>query len=144
MTTCPLDTSFAARIIFTQWDEYDPMATPPNLDRTLIALADPTRRAILQHLSAGEARVTELAYPFAISLNSVSKHIRMLERAGLVRRRRVGREHFLSFNPKPLDAAASWVATQRAIWTARLDALDAILQAEDRAAAARKQKGRSR
>jgi DNA-binding transcriptional ArsR family regulator len=95
-----------------------------NLDQTLTALADPTRRAILQRLSRGEARVTELARPFAMSLNSVSKHIRMLERADLVRRRRAGREHLLSFNPEPLDEAAAWIETQRAFWTARLDALE--------------------
>ena len=116
------------------------MATPADLDRTLIALADPTRRAILQRLSKGEARVTELASPFAISLNSVSKHIRMLERARLVQRRRVGRDHFLSFNPKPLDAAATWIETQRALWSARLDTLDALLRAEDRAAARSKRR----
>jgi DNA-binding transcriptional ArsR family regulator len=95
-----------------------------NLDLTLVALADPTRRAILQRLSQGEARVTELARPFAISLNSVSKHIRVLERAQLVRRRRSGREHLMSFNPKPLDEAATWIEAQRAFWTARLDALE--------------------
>jgi len=108
--------------------------TQTRLDETLMALADPTRRAILQRLSRGEARVTDLAHPFAISLNSVSKHIRILERAHLVRRRKVGREHLLSFNPEPLDEAAVWIETQRALWTARLNALDALLQAEDRAA----------
>lgn len=112
----------------------------PGLDQTLVALADPTRRAILQRLSKGEARVTELAAPFDISLNSVSKHIRMLERARLVRRRRVGREHFLSFNSKPLDAAATWIETHRAVWRARLEALDAMLQAEDRAASTTSQR----
>ena len=95
-----------------------------HLDQTLMALADPTRRAILQRLSTGEARVTDLARPFTISLNSVSKHIRMLERADLVRRRRAGREHLLSFNPQPLDDAAAWIETQRAFWTARLDSLE--------------------
>ena len=79
----------------------------PNLDHTLVALADPTRRAILQRLAHGEARVTELARPFAISLNSLSKHIRVLERAQLVRRRRSGREHLMSFNPQPLDEVAA-------------------------------------
>ena len=68
----------------------------------MIALADPTRRAILKRLSHGEARVTEVAHPFAMSLNAVSKHIRLLERARLVRRRHTGREHFLSLNAKPL------------------------------------------
>ena len=111
-------------------------AAQPKLDQTLIALADPTRRAILQRLSQGEARVTELAKPFAVSLNSVSKHIRMLERAHLVKRRRAGREHLLSFNPQPLDEAAAWIETHRVLWAARLDALDALLREEDRAAAA--------
>jgi DNA-binding transcriptional ArsR family regulator len=103
---------------------------PPDLDHTLIALADPTRRAILQRLSRGEARVTEVAAPFAISLNSVSKHIRMLERAQLVTRRRAGRDHFLAMNPAPLAEAARWIETQRTAWTARLDALDRLLRAE--------------
>lgn len=113
------------------------MATAPrrNLNQTWMALADPTRRAILQRLSQGEARVTEIAHPFAMSLNGVSKHIRVLERARLVRRRRAGREHLLSLNPQPLDGAAAWIDAQRAIWTARLDTLEAILRAEDRAAA---------
>ena len=102
-----------------------------NLDLTLTALADPTRRAILRRLCTGEARVTELAEPFDMSLNAVSKHIRMLERARLVRRRRSGREHFLSFNPEPLDQAADWIARQRDLWSARLDSLEAALRAED-------------
>ncbi|HEX2076298.1 MAG TPA: metalloregulator ArsR/SmtB family transcription factor [Longimicrobium sp.] len=108
----------------------------PGLDATLVALADPTRRAILQRLSRGEARVTDLARPFAMSLNAVSKHIRTLERARLVRRRRAGREHLLSLDPAPLDEAAAWIDAQRAAWTARLDALDALLRDQDRAASA--------
>lgn len=112
------------------------LETQPTLDETLMALADPTRRAILWRLSQGEARVTEIAQPFAISLNSVSKHIRMLERARLVQRRREGREHFLSLNPEPLDEVAAWIEAQRTLWAARLDALDSMLQAEDREAAA--------
>ena len=104
-----------------------------NLDQTLLALADPTRRAILQRLSRGEARVTELAQPFDMSLNAVSKHIRILERADLVRRRMAGREHFLSFNRQQLDELATWIETQRAEWNARLDALEALLKAEDEA-----------
>jgi DNA-binding transcriptional ArsR family regulator len=121
-------------------------ATHSNLDHTLLALADPTRRAILRRLYDGEARVTELAEPFDMSLNAVSKHIRMLERAHLVRRRRAGREHFLSFNPEPLDAAASWMETQRAFWASRLDTLDALLRAERAAPPlpVKKEKGRAR
>lgn len=120
-------------------------AATAQLDQTLLALADPTRRAILHRLSRGEARVTELARPFKISLNSVSKHIRTLEGAGLVRRRRAGREHILSLNPEPLDRVASWIEAQRTLWTQRLDALDAMLQAEDRASTTTlDEKGRSR
>ena len=98
------------------------------LDRTMLALADPTRRAILQHLLKGEARVTELARPFPISLNSVSKHIRMLERAALVRRRVEGREHILSLNPKGLDETAQWIEDQRRLWAWRLGELEPLLK----------------
>jgi DNA-binding transcriptional ArsR family regulator len=120
-------------------------ATTSNLDQILVALGDPTRRAILERLGRGEARVTELAQPFAMSLNAVSKHIRMLERACLVRRRRLGRDHFLSVNPRSLDQAATWIDKQRAFWASRLDALEAALRADDRAASATsKKKGRSR
>ena len=111
-----------------------------NLDQTLLALADPTRRAILQRLSRGEARVTELAQPFDMSLNAVSKHIRILERADLVRRRTAGREHFLSFNRQQLDELATWIETQRAEWNARLDALEALLKAEDEAKSSTRKK----
>jgi DNA-binding transcriptional ArsR family regulator len=97
------------------------------LDDALIALADPTRRAILTRLAQGDARVTELARPFPISLNSVSKHIRILERARLVRRRRAGRDHILSINPTALDEAADWIEAQRRLWTWRLGQLDTIL-----------------
>lgn len=102
------------------------------IDSTLIALADPTRRKLLARLSEGEARVTELAAPLPMSLNAVSKHIKMLERAKLVRRRVRGREHYLSLDPRPLDQAARWIETQRTQWTQRLRRLDEILQEEDR------------
>jgi DNA-binding transcriptional ArsR family regulator len=98
------------------------------LDATLIALADPTRRAILARLADGEARVTQIAQPFAISLNSVSKHIRMLERAALVRRRIEGREHILTLNRSGLDEAAQWIEEQRSLWAWRLGELDRILK----------------
>ena len=111
------------------------------LDDTLVALADETRRAILKRLAGGDARVTEVAAPFDISLNSVSKHIRILERAGLVRRRIAGRDHFLSLEPGPLDAAAAWMQRERDAWTTRLDKLEAALRAED---AIEKAKAKSR
>jgi DNA-binding transcriptional ArsR family regulator len=108
------------------------MQTAAALDDTMLALADPTRRAILSRLAAGEARVTDLAAPFAMSLNAVSKHIRILERATLVRRRRSGREHVLSLNPAPLDEAAAWIEQQRTFWNASLDALErALAEHED-------------
>ena len=118
------------------------MLAKTGLDQTLSALGDPTRRAILDRLARGPARVTELAAPFAISLNSVSKHIRILERARLVRRRREGREHILSLNPAPLDEAAEWIARKRDFWTGRLDALEAALRAEDRETAEREKRDR--
>jgi len=98
------------------------------LDQTLSALSDPTRRAILARLAQGDARVTDVAKPFPISLNSVSKHIRMLERAQLVQRRVEGREHFLTLTPGPLDEAAAWIDEQRKLWTWRLGELDRIMK----------------
>ena len=112
-----------------------------DLDDTLVALADETRRSILKRLAGGDARVTEVAAPFGISLNSVSKHIRILERAGLVRRRVAGRDHFLSLDPAPLDDAAAWMQRERTAWTHRLDKLEAALRAED---AIEKAKSRSK
>ncbi len=81
-----------------------------------------------------ELRVTELAKPFATSLNAVSKHIRILERAGLVSRRRVWREHLVSFNSEPLEQVSAWIEKSRAFWSTRLDAHDELLKAEDAAA----------
>lgn len=89
------------------------MSSVASLNDTMLALADPTRRAILQMLLKCEARVTDVASPFDISLNSVSKHIRILERAGLVRRRKQGREHILVADPTPLDAAVDWIDGHR-------------------------------
>ncbi len=104
------------------------------MDLTLTALAHPVRRAILERVMQTELRVTELAEPFDMSLNAVSKHIRMLERAGLVSRRRVWREHLVSFNSKPLEQVSAWIEKTRGFWSARLDALDDLLRAEDAAA----------
>jgi DNA-binding transcriptional ArsR family regulator len=95
------------------------------LDQTFLALADPTRRAILQRLRRKEARVTELAEPFPISLNSVSKHIRILERAKLVTRRKVGREHYLRFCPDPLEPALRWLGKQTSFSKAVMVPVDA-------------------
>lgn len=99
------------------------------LDDTLIALADPTRRAILRRLARSKARVTDLAAPFRMSLNAVSKHIRILERARLVEREKIGREHILRFRPQPLAAAQKWIARQQQFWGTALEALDEMLSA---------------
>jgi len=104
-----------------------------DLDRTLMALADPIRRRILQRLTASEARVTDVAAEFSISLNSVSKHIRLLERARLIERTVSGREHILCFCPEPLSEAQQWIAAQQSFWASRLQAIDDLLTAEDAA-----------
>jgi DNA-binding transcriptional ArsR family regulator len=114
-----------------------------DLDNTLVALADETRRSILKQLASGEARVTEVAAPFDISLNSVSKHIRLLERAGLVRRRIAGRDHFLTLDPKPFDELSQWMLRTREFWNTRLDLLEAALRADDAVAAAAKSSKRT-
>jgi len=87
-------------------------------------------RGYLSRRLDGISSVTDIAAPFPISLNSVSKHIRILERADLVRRRKRGREHLLALNPKPLDAAAKWIEEQRALWAWRLSELDTVLTKE--------------
>jgi DNA-binding transcriptional ArsR family regulator len=97
------------------------------LSRALLALADPTRRAILRRLADRDLRVTELARPFDMSLAAVSKHIRVLERAGLVRRVVSGREHVLSFDVRALRPASEWIASQRSFWERRIDALEDVL-----------------
>ena len=97
------------------------------LDSVFNALCDPTRRAILARLTDREARVTDIAAEFPISLNSISKHIRMLERAGLVRRSIAGREHLLSLQAAPLEEASMWIEHYRRFWEGRLAALEAFV-----------------
>ena len=97
------------------------------LDGVFNALCDPTRRAILARLTGADARVTEIAGDFPISLNSISKHIRMLERAGLVRRSILGRDHVLTLNAEPLAEAQAWIDKYRRFWDGRLAALDAFV-----------------
>jgi DNA-binding transcriptional ArsR family regulator len=116
--------------------------TPDAVDLTMNALAHPTRRAILERVMRRETCVSELAKPFAISLNAVSKHIRILERGRLVRRRRVWREHLVSFNPEPLKEVSAWIEKTRAFWSARLDALEELLTAENNAAQESHKKGK--
>ena len=98
------------------------------LNRTFAALADPTRRRILAHLARGDKRVTHLARPHAMSLPAVSKHLRVLEKAGLLRRRRFGRVHEMRLEAKPLKQAAQWVEEYRNFWEGSLDRLAAYLE----------------
>jgi DNA-binding transcriptional ArsR family regulator len=97
------------------------------LDHVFSALADPTRRAMLGRLAQGECTVTDLARPFSISLPAVSKHLKVLERAGLIDRRIEGRVHHCRLRLRPLQDAAEWIGAQRAYWEARLDALEDYL-----------------
>jgi DNA-binding transcriptional ArsR family regulator len=99
----------------------------PMLDQVYGALADPTRRAILAILVEGEANVGSLAERFPMSLNGVSKHLKVLERAGLVERTVYGREHRLRLNAAPLREASMWLEHYRTFWDARLGALEAFL-----------------
>ena len=97
------------------------------LSTTFAALADPTRRAILARLAAGDCSVTELAEPFDMSMPAVSKHLRVLERAGLITRRREAQFRHCSLDARPLKDVAEWAGHYRRLWTARLDRLDTYL-----------------
>lgn len=100
------------------------------LDETFAALADPTRRAILARLARGDAYVGELAEPFAMSLPAVSRHLKVLERAGLISRSKEAQWRVCRLEPGPLREAAHWVERYRAFWEARFDALDAVLSGD--------------
>ena len=100
------------------------------LDRIFHALSDGTRRAMIARLAAGERSIGELAMPFSMSFAGASKHVRVLEQAGIVRRRRAGRTHFCSLEPQRLAQADEWLRHYTRFWSERLDALDALLEAE--------------
>lgn len=102
--------------------------TQRQLDRTFAALSDPTRRRILEHLAEGDRCVTDLARPYRMSLPAVSKHLRVLEQAGLVRRRRDGRVHRLALQAAPMQQAQQWIEEYRRFWEQSFDRLDAYLQ----------------
>jgi DNA-binding transcriptional ArsR family regulator len=98
------------------------------LDRVFHALTDPTRRHMLRTLAARERTISELAAPFDMSLAAASKHVKALERAGLVRRTVQGRTHYCRLDPKPLAGAAEWLRFYERFWTERLDALEELLR----------------
>ncbi|MDH5823936.1 metalloregulator ArsR/SmtB family transcription factor [Luteimonas sp. RD2P54] len=108
--------------------------SPERLDAVFQALSDRTRRAMLRRLADGEASVGELAAPFDMSLAAASKHIRVLERAGLVRRTVEGRTHRVRIDAQPLHSGAEWLRHYERFWNRRLDALAELLEAEGPAA----------
>ena len=105
-----------------------PATTPDRLSATFSALADPTRRAILKRLATGERSVTELAAPFRMTLPAVTKHLKVLERAGLIRRGRRAQWRPCRLEATPLKDVADWVAQYRRFWEERFDRLDAYLK----------------
>ena len=104
------------------------MRRSTRLNATFAALADPTRRSILAHLASGEASVTELARPFAISQPAISKHLRVLERAGLISRRRDAQRRPCRIEAKPLAEASVWLEGYRRFWEGSFQRLDAVLE----------------
>ncbi|WP_460729524.1 ArsR/SmtB family transcription factor [Lysobacter rhizosphaerae] len=112
--------------------------SPIPLDDVFHALADPTRRAMLRDLARQPRTVGELAAPFDISLAGASKHIQVLERAGLIQREVQGRVHTCRLDARPLHAGAEWIRHYERFWNQKLDALEALLRAEDAAKAAAK------
>jgi DNA-binding transcriptional ArsR family regulator len=104
------------------------------LDTIFSALADPTRRAILQGLARRPATINEIAKPFSVSLNAISKHVMVLERAGLLRREIRGREHHCRIEAHPLGDASGWLEPYRQFWELRLDALEIYVTRKAKAA----------
>lgn len=101
---------------------------PKELDKVFGALADSTRRGILAQLSHGESRVSALAEPYGMSQPAISKHLRVLEQAGLIRRTRRGREHHIRVDPRPIEEARGWIATYAKFWHQQFDAVDEYLK----------------
>jgi DNA-binding transcriptional ArsR family regulator len=119
-------------------------ATPDRLDATFLALADPTRRAILARLARGEASVTELAEPFAISQPAISKHLKMLERAGLISVGQDAQRRPRRLEGRPLAEATAWLEQYRASWEASFERLDDLLRSLQRRSRASTRAGRNR
>jgi DNA-binding transcriptional ArsR family regulator len=118
--------------------------TPDRLSNTFSALADPTRRAILARLATGEASVTELAEPFEISMPAVSKHLKVLERAGLIARGRAAQWRPCRLEAAPLKDVARWVEHYRRFWEQSFDRLDAYLRGLKAKESKEKKNGRKR
>lgn len=102
------------------------------MDLTFSALSDPTRRAILARLAAGDASVGEVAEPFDISLPAITKHLNVLENAGLISRRKEGRVRRCYLSPQPMQEAAEWISSTRSFWEGQLDRLSAYLERQQK------------
>ena len=113
--------------IFNHMVEYN----TPDLDRVFAALSDPTRRLLMRRLCVGPATVSDLAAPLEMSLNAVSKHLKVLEQAGLIQRTIKGRVHHISLNAAPLAEAERWVSQYRQFWDPRLDSLEDWLKLDN-------------
>ena len=109
----------------------DPKQAQDKLDQVFMALADPTRRQLVRMLSEHDRTVGELAQPFPVSLAAISKHIKVLEAAGIIARRVDGRVHTLALRPEALSGALDWITVYRNFWSKRLDALDQFLSADE-------------
>ncbi|HEV7478868.1 MAG TPA: metalloregulator ArsR/SmtB family transcription factor [Roseiarcus sp.] len=114
----------------------------PELSDIFHALSDPTRRRMLVELTSGERTVGQLALPFAMSLAAASKHIKVLESAGLIQREVRGRAHLCRLDPGPLEGAHEWLSFYERFWTARLDILDRLLRDEDEKKSANREPNR--
>jgi DNA-binding transcriptional ArsR family regulator len=102
------------------------------LDTTFHALADPTRRGMLASLALGDKSIGELAEPFAMTFAGASKHVKVLEDAGLISRRKEGRTHIISIDAQPLEEAERWMRQWEKFWNARLDRLEALIERDKR------------
>lgn len=108
------------------------VAESQTLDRGFLALGHPVRRQILVRLAQGSATVTDIAEPFDLSLNAISKHLKVLEKAGLIQREVLGREHYCRISTEPLEEVSDWLVYYQAFWTSRLDAMEREILARKR------------
>lgn len=130
--------------MYPGWCIFNRMVDDAAMNDVFHALAHDARRAILTRLASGDLTVGELAEPFAMSLEAASKHIKVLERAGLVRRTIEGRRHTCALSPAPLASAYSWLAFYEGFWSARLDALEGLLTPASKMKGKKRWKGRTR
>ena len=115
------------------------MAQSQTLDDVFLALGHPVRREILVRLAQGSATVTDIAEPFDLSLNAISKHLKILERANLIQREVIGREHYCRISTEPLEEISNWLTYYQSFWTSRFDAMEQELLAKKRSKSANRE-----